>query len=220
MLSVDIVTGQGGFRVSATFDAPEGVTVLRAPSGAGKSLVLQTIAGLIRPISGTVQIGGVIVAEVDANPRSGPGVHLRTQDRRIGMVFQHGALLPHRTPLDNVKLALRGIREGADLRHRAEHWLEVVGAQHLKGNSTRDLSGGEQQRISLARALAGEPQVLLLDEPFSALDHAARVQLRHTLKSVLDTKPIATIFVTHDADDIEAIADHVVDLVPGSARAQ
>lgn len=189
------------FSLQARFEHDEGLAVLFGPSGAGKSLTLALIAGLVRPTSGTIAIEGETVA--------GPGVHVPTQDRRIGMVFQEALLLPHRTVLDNVAMAVRcGSR--AERRAEAMRWLDEVSALDLAERRPHALSGGQKQRIALARALAGRPRMLLLDEPFSALDLDTRVQLRRLVRSTVTRTGIATLFVTHDLDEAEALADVIV----------
>jgi molybdate transport system ATP-binding protein len=209
VVRIAATTTVGGFTVSADFGADAGITALFGPSGAGKSVTLATIAGLLRPTVGTVELDGVLVAD------AGAGVHVPTQRRGIGMVFQQPALLAYRSPLDNVALAV----SGADRRSRravAREWLERVDAGHLADAPTTTMSGGEQQRVSLARALAGSPRVLLLDEPFSALDLAARVALRSLVRQLVDAHGIAAVLVTHDLDDIVNLADRVVLFEPGA----
>lgn len=210
-------TGADVFTVDATFTAPPGITALVGPSGAGKSVTLSTIAGLLRPSRGRITIDGRVVADAEQ------GVHVRTQERGIGMVFQQAALLPHRTPLDNVAIAVHppvdaaGRAGRAGRRHDAAALLERVQAAHLGRAHTRTLSGGEQQRVALARAMAGRPRVLLLDEPFSALDIDTRRSLRSLVRSLVDDGGLTAVLVTHDADDISALADHVVRITPGRA---
>ena len=209
VLSIDATTRAGEFSVHAAFDAAVGVTALFGPSGSGKSVILDTISGLRRPSEGTVAFDGQVVAD----PRN--GVHVPTQHRRVGMVFQHGALLPHRTPLDNVALAIHDDVDRRTRRAKARGWLEHVNAGELETARTTTLSGGEQQRVSLARALAGSPRLLLLDEPFSALDQATRGALRRLVRRIVDEQQIPAIIVTHDLDDIRALADVVVLIEPG-----
>jgi molybdate transport system ATP-binding protein len=199
----------GEFTVNVNFVAESGITVLFGPSGAGKSLTLATVAGLRRPDSGTVVINGNVVAN------SVGAIHTRTQDRNIGVVFQDSLLLPHRNVRDNVVLAVRsGTRTE---RHvRADELLALVGASPMADATPVRLSGGERQRIALARALAGNPALLLLDEPFSALDHATRRTLRTLLREVVNTTGVPTILVTHDLDEAAELADHTVFFAEGS----
>lgn len=206
-------TWSSGDRASihADFTAPSGTTVFFGPSGSGKSLTLALIAGLLRPQSGTIHLHGSPVADPANN------IHVRTQDRHLGMVFQDAALLPHRTALGNLTLALRHVPHHE--RHdQATAWLERVGAAHLAEQKPRTLSGGERQRIALARALAGQPRLLLLDEPFSALDRPTRHQLRDLLATLTREARTPTLLVTHDPDDVTALADHVLLFAPGHTR--
>jgi molybdate transport system ATP-binding protein len=205
---VDCTTTVGAFTVSAAFDAAKGITALFGPSGSGKSVTLASIAGLLRPQRGSIEIGGTVVADAAA------GVHVPTQARRLGMVFQDAALLPHRTPLDNVAIAIHG-QSRSDRRDHAREWLARVQADQLAHTPTATLSGGEQQRIALARALAGRPQVLLLDEPFSALDLPTRRSLRQLVRDLVDAHELTALIVTHDLDDIAHLADKVVLYEPG-----
>ncbi len=210
VLRVDTTMTVGTTTVRAAFEAGPGLTALFGPSGAGKSVTLSTIAGLLRPARGQVVIHGRTVADAER------GVHVPTQERRIGMVFQHAALLPHRSPLDNVTLAVRDGGGRTDRRARALELLHDVGAAHLAAAPTRSLSGGEQQRVALARALAGDPQLLLLDEPFSALDQASRLALRALLRAIVDERGTPAVLVTHDLDDLAALADRIVLYEPGA----
>lgn len=202
-VAVDATATVGGFTVSASFTADAGVTALFGPSGAGKSITLAMIAGLVRPTTGTISIAGRSVADPQAD------IHVRTQERRLGMSFQQAALLPHRSPLDNVALAVRdGTRR--ERRGRALELLEQVRAGHLATASTTGLSGGERQRIALARALAGDPRVLLLDEPFSALDRPTRQALQTLVADLVAQHELTALLVTHDLDDLARLADRVV----------
>lgn len=207
-LAVDITTDLGSFSVQATFDASAGITALYGPSGSGKSVTLASVAGLLRPARGRISLGARVLADADT------GVHLRTQDRGVGMVFQQAALLPHRSPLDNVALA---VIDGSRMQRRAiaRELLEQVHASHLATAPTRTLSGGEQQRVALARALAGRARLLLLDEPFSALDQPTRVALRSLVRDLVNTHNLTALLVTHDQVDIEELADRVVLFEPG-----
>ena len=201
----------GEFNVDVEIQAQPGITVLFGPSGAGKSLTLATITGLRRPDTGTVTINGRLVAD------PATGLHVRTQDRHVGVVFQDSLLLPHRNVRDNVALAVRS-RSRTQRRHDADLLLAMVGATGLADAAPLRLSGGERQRIALARALAGKPHVLLLDEPFSALDHVTRRTLRVLLRNLVDTTGVATLIVTHDLDEASELGDHTIRFVDGTTR--
>jgi molybdate transport system ATP-binding protein len=209
-LDVDVTTTAGTFSVRARFAADPGITALFGPSGAGKSVTLATIAGLLRPDRGTIVIDGRTVAD------AGRALHVPTQHRRLGMVFQQAALLAHRSPLDNVALAVRTAGSRAQRRDQARQLLAQVGAAHLADSPTSSLSGGEQQRVALARALAGDPSLLLLDEPFSALDQVSRIALRQLVGRLVRERGITAVLVTHDRADLDALADHTVVYEPGT----
>ena len=218
-LRVDCSVTAGAFTVVAQFDAGPGITVLFGPSGSGKSVTLAAIAGMLRPVAGTIELRGRTVADAAA------GVHVATQQRRVGMVAQQSSLLPHRSPLDNVAMAVpRGQASGrvsrAARREVAQGWLARVEADHLADARTSTLSGGEQQRVALARAVAGQPEVLLLDEPFSALDHATRTRLRQLVRALVDDAALPAVLVTHDIEDVAALADRVVIYEYGRSLAQ
>ncbi len=208
-LAIDVTVRSGSFQVEASFTATPGITALYGPSGSGKSLTVATIAGLLRPCSGRITVNDEVFADAST------GIHRRTQDRRLGMVFQHGVLLPHRSPLDNVALALDYAIKRQQRREIAGSWLERVGAAHLAHAPTTALSGGEQQRVALARALAGQPRLLLLDEPLSALDQPTRVELRQVIRRLVAEEDLITVLVTHDLADISALASQVVLFEPG-----
>lgn len=207
-LAVDVTTVAGGFTVTAEFGADPGVTALFGPSGAGKSVTMATVAGLLRPARGTIVLDGEVLAD------AARGTHVPTQRRRLGTVFQDAALLPHRSPLDNVALAVRS----GGRRQRREVAARVLGrvqGAHLAASPTAALSGGERQRVALARALAGEPRVLLLDEPFSALDRPTRAALRRLVRELVDAHGLTALLVTHDPEDVADLADRVVRFEPG-----
>lgn len=202
-LAAEFSVRAGEFEMQVAIRTEPGITVLFGPSGAGKSLTLATIAGLRRPDAGTVTINGRPVADAAS------GLHVRTQDRNVGVVFQDSLLLPHRSVRDNVALAVRtGSR--AERRLEADRLLAEVGATGLAVAAPTRLSGGERQRIALARALAGRPHLLLLDEPFSALDHTTRRTLRTLLRDLVATTGVATLVVTHDLDEAAELADHTI----------
>jgi molybdate transport system ATP-binding protein len=184
------------------------VTALVGPSGSGKSLTVAAITGVRRPTAGTVSLGDETWVDVER------GLFVPTQKRRVAAVTQFPALLAHLSPLANVRLAL----EGREDRH--DRAMQRVGAAHLAASDTSTLSGGEEQRVALARALARRPRVLVLDEPFSALDRDSRVVLRSLVREMVDEFAIPTVLVTHDVADVAALADDVVLYEPGRSVRQ
>jgi len=202
-LTVDVRATIGEFHLDARFQLPPGLTVLFGPSGAGKTRLLRLIAGLDRPAEGTIELDGVVFDDAATK------THVATHRRHIGMVFQQPYLLPHRTVLANVAIAIRdGARAGR--RVRAEELLAQVDATEFASRRPSQLSGGQRQRIALARALAGQPRLLLLDEPFNALDLPVRRRLRTLVRDLVDQSGIPTLFVTHDPDEVRDLADNVL----------
>lgn len=182
------------------------ILALVGHSGSGKSTLLRIIAGLERPQAGSVMIGG--------RPVCGPGLFVPPERRGIGLMFQDYALFPHMTNLDNVRFGLAHLpkREAETLARRA---LENVGLGSRADDYPHALSGGEQQRIALARALAPSPAVLLMDEPFSNLDRRTRDVVRDETVSVLRNSGASAILVTHDPEEAMRLADRVVLLRAG-----
>ncbi|NLC35253.1 MAG: ATP-binding cassette domain-containing protein [Alcaligenaceae bacterium] len=183
--------------------------VLMGPSGIGKTMVLQAIAGLIRPDEGHIRIGGNLFYEQRSN------THWLPRQRNVGFLFQDYALFPHLSALSNVGF---GLRRGAwgwlTRRHKEEamHWLERFEIAHLAHQRPDTLSGGQQQRLALARLAVLKPRVLLLDEPFSALDPALRQSMRQEIDKLLKTLGIPLLMVSHDEQDRVALDAQVVRL--------
>ena len=203
-LDVNVTRKIGEFDLDVTFSVESGISVLFGPSGAGKSLTLALIAGLLRPDTGTILINDSVVTDC-AND-----MYVSTQERRIGMVFQDGLLLPHRSVLDNVALAVRQTSGRQARRAVARTWLERVGAEQFADRRPGSLSGGQRQRVALARGLAGEPALVLLDEPLSALDSAVRRELRTLIREVILSSGVTAVLVTHDGEEAEELGDVVI----------
>jgi putative spermidine/putrescine transport system ATP-binding protein len=178
--------------------APGELVALLGPSGCGKTTALRILAGLEDADSGRVLVGGRDITDVPANRRD------------MGMVFQAYSLFPHLTAVENVEFGLRLRRQSpAVRRQRAYDMLDLVGIGAHADRYPQQLSGGQQQRVALARALAIEPQVLLLDEPLSALDAKVRIQLRDEIRRIQIEVGTTTLFVTHDQEEALALADRV-----------
>ncbi|MBN9072853.1 MAG: sulfate/molybdate ABC transporter ATP-binding protein [Rhizobiales bacterium] len=181
---------------------------LLGPSGSGKTTLLRLIAGLEVPTSGKIFFG-----DEDAS-------HKTVQERNVGFVFQHYALFRHMTVAQNVGFGLK-VRKGADrppkaeIRRRALELLDLVQLSGLENRYPNQLSGGQRQRVALARAMAIEPKVLLLDEPFGALDAQVRRELRRWLRDIHDATGHTTVFVTHDQEEALELADRVVVMSKG-----
>jgi iron(III) transport system ATP-binding protein len=179
---------------------PGRMVALLGPSGCGKTTMLRVIAGLESPGSGEVRVGDQLL--------TGPGVQVPPEKRRIGMVFQDWALFPHLTVARNVGYGLPRVDRTERVR-RVDEALAMVGLAGLGDRLPATLSGGQQQRVALARALAPRPSVLLLDEPFSNLDTALRVQVRSEVHHLLAGLGITTVFVTHDQEEAFVLGDEV-----------
>ena len=188
--------------------APGEVLALVGPSGSGKSTLLRTIAGLVQPDSGAIRCRGETWFD------SARHIHRTPRERRVGFVFQNYALFPHLSALENVLEALDG-GERAQRRAQALGWLERVHLQGLEGRKPHQMSGGQQQRVAMARALARNPDILLLDEPFSAVDRVTREKLYLEIADLLKGLSIPMILVTHDLDEATMLASRMVVLSRG-----
>ncbi len=198
-LVADIEKQLEHFRLALRLEVGTEVLVLFGPSGAGKTTVLNTIAGLVTPDAGEITLDG---RPFFRRHRPGPAVNLPARKRRIGYVFQQYALFPHLTALENVAYPLRRRRDG---HRQAMALLKKMGIAHLAHRYPHEMSGGQQQRVAIARALAADPQVLLLDEPFSALDTALRERLQRELRDLQRELGLVVLYVTHSLEDAFAV---------------
>ena len=180
------------------FTAPSGkITCLLGSSGSGKSTLLNLAAGLLPVQAGSISVAG--------NEIAAPGLNPPPEARPIGLVFQDGALFPHMTIAKNIAFGLPGGGDAAKI----EEWLDRVGLASLGPRFPHELSGGQQQRAALARAMAPEPKVLLMDEPFASVDIVLRRRLRRDCRKLLRQAGTTTILVTHDPEEALDIADHI-----------
>jgi molybdate transport system ATP-binding protein len=202
MLQLHIGKQFDGFTLDLALDAPSGkIIVLFGASGAGKSLTLAAIAGVMTPDAGRIQIGERVLFDAARS------INLSPQARKIGMVRQDLSLFPHLSAAENVAYGLKGSRQ--DKARRVREMLAMVHLENLAARKPSELSGGQQQRIALARALAIEPSLLLLDEPFSALDLATRIELRRELQELQQHTQTSMFFVTHDLGEAALLADQM-----------
>ncbi len=189
--------------LDASFECPPGKTLaLVGPSGSGKSTLLRCIAGLYRAADGHIACAGDVWFDASA------GVDRQPQQRSVGIVFQSYALFPHLSALDNVVAAL-GRRPARDREARGRELLARVHLSGLESRRPAQLSGGQQQRVAMARALARDPQVLLLDEPFSAVDRVTRQKLYRELAELRRSLALPIVLVTHDLDEAAMLADRM-----------
>ena len=191
-------------RVSFSADREELVTLVGA-SGSGKTTMLRILAGLDHPDQGTVTLAGEVLSRENR-------IVLPPEHRNMGFVFQNHALFPHLKVRDNVAF---GLPRSGSRRQLVGELLELVGMGDLAGRFPHELSGGEQQRVALVRALAPKPRLLLMDEPFSSLDKSLRRELRDETRRLVRQQGATTILVTHDTDDALAVSDRIVVLREG-----
>lgn len=209
--------GASRFQLDVHFASDARRVVLFGPSGAGKTQTLRMVAGIVAPEAGHVAVAGRTLYDAAA------GIALSPQQRGLAYVFQDYALFPHLTVRQNVAFALhRGWRnpprDAADAQ--VQRWLVAFGLQAVADHLPEQISGGQRQRTALARALVTEPAALLLDEPFAALDRTLRRRLRQELKDLQAELGLPMLLITHDEEDVEQLAEHVVHLDAGRVVAQ
>ncbi len=203
-LRASVSDGKRRFELATRFSSDAPFVALYGPSGAGKSLTLAAVAGLLKLDAGHVRVAGR--ALYDASAR----INLPARARRVGYLPQSYALFPHLSVKENVAFGLTSWRRRTlpvDAGRRVDELLDSFGLAALADSRPATLSGGQQQRVALARALACEPQILLLDEPFAALNPMLRQELRRELKAVRERWSIPALMITHDIDDVIALAD-------------
>ena len=210
MITVDItkrLSGSGGpldLAFKTTIESGEFVTLF-GPSGAGKTSVLRMLAGLVKPDTGRITIDDQIWFDAAAK------TSVRTQDRNIGMVFQEYALFPNMTVRENLEFAIQKGKQNSAV----DEMLDIIDLSQLADVKPSRLSGGQKQRIALGRALLRQPRVLLLDEPFSAVDMAMQLRLNTYLRNVLSERRLTTILVSHDMATVLQLSHRVIILENG-----
>ena len=219
-IAVDITLALGrapqAFGLSAQFASSTARAVLFGPSGAGKSLTLQAIAGLVRPDAGRIVLGERVLFD------SAAGIDLPARARRVGYLFQEHALFPHLNVARNIAFGLLPAlpwRTPASASVKVARVMQQLALHGLAERRPHELSGGQRQRVALARALVCEPDVLLLDEPFAALDPALRASVRSELEGIRQRFGVPMLLISHDLDDVRDLADTLVLFEPGRVAA-
>ena len=204
-LHVEIRKDLGSFVLDAGFETGAGVTGILGASGCGKSMTLGCIAGVIKPDAGRIELDGTVLFD------SEKGINQRPQKRQVGLLFQNYALFRYMTVADNIAFGLEVQKKSkTEIKNRVEELLQLISMEELGSRYPHQLSGGQRQRVAFARALAPNPQLLLLDEPFAAIDAKVRRELRVWLKGMIEMVGITSIFVTHDQEEAMEVADTVI----------
>ncbi|MGB3265151.1 MAG: molybdate ABC transporter permease subunit [Microcoleus sp.] len=211
-LFLNIFKPLSGFALDVGFDIGQEVLGILGASGSGKSMTLRCIAGLETPSSGKIAVNGKVLFD------SAEGINLHSKDRRIGFLFQNYALFPHLTVAENIAFGLQHLSKG-EQKIRVREQLVSVQMLGMENRYPHELSGGQQQRVALARAIAPNPDLLLLDEPFSALDTHLRSQLERELMQTLANYRGITLFVSHNLEEVYRVCKNLLVLADGSAIA-
>ena len=212
MLEVDIKKNFENFKLDAKFTNEEGILGILGASGSGKSLTLKAIAGIIKPDYGKIILNGRILFDKDKK------INIPTKDRKVAYLFQDYALFPNMTVYENVKTGLR-VKNG-NFEKIIDKKLEELHIDHIKNKRPDMISGGEKQRTALARILVNEPEILLLDEPYSAIDGYLRWSIELEVRKIIEEYKIPTLFVSHDRDEIYRMCDDIVIMAKGKSEAK
>jgi molybdate transport system ATP-binding protein len=212
MIEFNADATKGAFTLAARFEAGGGITALFGPSGAGKTTVLNLIAGLAKPDRGRISVAGQVLVDTET------GIFVPPHKRRVGFVFQDAQLFPHLTVDQNLRFG-RWFAPKGEQALAAETVIAALGIGHLMARRPARLSGGEKQRVALARALLSSPRLLLMDEPLAGLDNARKDDILPLIETVRDEFRIPMIYVTHAAEEVRRLASHVVLLRDGRVQA-
>ena len=207
-LVAKLEVSRGEMTVDVELSCPPGITCIMGPSGSGKSTILAALAGLALPERGRIAVGETVWLD------RARAVDVPVHERELAYVFQGLALFPHMTALGNVMYGMRQI-ERAERHGKARALLDQLGVGHLAERRPRTFSGGEAQRVALARALGRAPRLVLLDEPFSALDRELRAQLCQLVRELVGQLGVPAIHVTHSVAEARQLADRVVRIARG-----
>ena len=210
---VDIEKNLGSFHLKANFEAGDETLALLGASGCGKSMTLKCIAGIETPDKGRIIVDGITLFD------SEKGINLRPQERRVGLMFQNYALFPNMTVEQNIRTGAKREKDKATRENAVNQMMESFGLRELAAHYPHQLSGGQQQRVALARILVSSPRILLLDEPFSALDSHLRFRLEQEVRSVIRSFGKSVLLVSHDRDEVFRMADSIAVMNGGAIEA-
>lgn len=210
---VDIEKNLGAFHLSATFEANNETLALLGASGCGKSMILKCIAGIERPDKGKIILDDVTLFDSEKN------INLPPQERYVGLMFQNYALFPNMTVLQNINAAAKREKDQAKRQNAIQQVISSFELDELSSRYPHQLSGGQMQRVALARIIVSNPQIMLLDEPFSALDSHLRFQLEKNVRDVIRSFGKSVILVSHDRDEVYRMADKIAVMNNGQIEA-
>lgn len=202
-LYVDIEKSLGSFKLRVKLEAGDETLSLLGASGCGKSMTLKCIAGIVKPDRGRIEVDGIRLFDSEA------GINLSPQQRHTGLMFQNYALFPNMTVMQNIMAGAKRETDRANRADKVSTFMKDFGISSLAGRYPHELSGGQQQRVALARILVSNPHILLLDEPFSALDSHLRFKLEQELRDVIKSYGKTVLLVSHDRDEVYRLSDRV-----------
>ena len=210
---IDIAASRGAFEIAAAFRAEPGITVLFGPSGAGKTSILDLIAGILAPTRGRIAVDGQVLYDSAAR------INLAPEKRRVGYIVQGARLFPHLAVRANLLYGYN-LTPQAERYAELDHIVDVLGISHLLARNPASLSGGEQQRVAIGRVILASPRLLLMDEPLASLDEARKQEILPYIERLRDELKIPILYVTHLASEVERLADVVVEIAAGRVTAQ
>lgn len=205
---IDIESRRGDFEIAAAFQADKGITVLFGPSGAGKTSILNMISGILTPSRGRIVADGQVLFDSAAR------INLPPDRRRVGYVFQDARLFPHLTVRANLLFGFR-LTPAAERYAEPDHVIALLGIGHLLDRRPPSLSGGEQQRVAIGRAILASPRLLLMDEPLASLDEARKGEILPYVERLRDDLKIPILYVTHVPSEVDRLADVVIEVRDG-----
>lgn len=224
-ISFDLYKQLDHFALDVHFEMDNEFLVIEGPSGAGKTTILNCLSGIVTPDAGRIVLGeNTLFEKARESKTSKPSINIPVEKRNVSYLFQNYALFPHMTVRNNVIYGLKNKAEyknkstRKELLEYADHTMEILGIAHLAGKNAQNISGGEKQRTALARAMVTKPELLLLDEPFSALDENTKEKIYEEFAVFKDTLKIPTILITHDHRETELFADKHIILKEGRIR--